>query len=1114
MANLKSNTEWSDVYQLEKNDPALAGPGGVMNRQAQSLLNRTEYLKTNKADNAALVAEVKRSKSVEENLQRQITTSTAGVKYFNTLTQLNAFTPGETDPHQAYVFATKKNYIWDGAWQDEGLSVLDEAKKYVDDSVDIFEKNINIFDPTGALKGKYYNYQLGVISDTADTFAAAKLCVIEPNTEYQTPNYYNQQFAFFDENKIYISGMEYVGITRKFTTPSNAKYIGLTVEVEWLDTFMLCKSSEYPSTYVPFTVKLDRLQVQSSQVQGLIAGVKEGLGIYSVNIIDTSKILPGYYINYGSGVISPSNDGYCVAGYYEIKPNTEYQVSKGYVQQFVFYDENYKYISGQATASPSYKFTTPVNAKYIRLTIPNTQLNTIIVAESSVFPSGAYVPYAVQLKDLIVEPNQINDFYNEVKTTVNIHDLNIINFENSTTEHYVNWENGDIGAVAGFVATDFIIVKPNTLYKTDSAYDQQFAFFDENKVYISGKDTAFPTHTFTTPVNAKFARFTIRNTQVNTVMIAESSVFPDSYQPFNVKVAKNLVIDGVETKTTEIWVSADVNDTTAAFTGKNAIQLALDSITDATAKNRYVIRVKKGLYKVDKAKDFIGYLGYPSMILMKNHVDVVGQGEGNTIIWAELPYNDADVGPSADGKVYDRSRYQTVYSYADDSVMKDLTLVAKNIRYTVHIDNPLGANTTHKFKNVSFIFKGDKGSLQCLGIGTSEGEETYIEGGHSHSDKYFAFACHNNIAFTKPSLWSFKGHNFSSIEGKTAIYMQSDGSLLKDKLKLVGCSFGGSAYVLEYVENWLTGNKTLNRDTFDHAEWSVDGYGNEPFLFLNRVAGHCLRFKSYVVGMGVTIRFDTTSSAYPLLIKNNQSNADSSLYLDSREFIDGYIAQDGSTGLAAQAWGCRDISETVYLYDGSGVNYTSLAKRLGDCSTATKILKLNVNGTVNTITFNKNYTSMTNAQILTEMQAQLTNAVVDFYSYGRDYYPTMTDVAETVYNWKSEEGAVQAYIPKGSVVTKFKGTVRLANANDKIYGVALDDIPVMSTTAEGVKKGQGRVLKRGYIYADRSAAHFVLSDNQSPQVGARFSVNNGQLITDANGKISVDIDAGVVSINC
>jgi len=151
---------------------------------------------------------------------------------------------------------------------------------------------------------------------------------------------------------------------------------------------------------------------------------------------------------------------------------------------------------------------------------------------------------------------------------------------------------------------------------------------------------------------------------------------------------------------------------------------------------------------------------------------------------------------------------------------------------------------------------------------------------------------------------------------------------------------------------------------------------------------------------------------------------------------------------------------------------------------------------------------MSNAAILAEINAALTGATVDLYSYGRDYYPMMTDVAETVYN----NGAT--YIPKGSVVTKSQGTVKLANGNDKVFGVALDDIPVMTTTAEGLKKGQGRVLKRGYIYADQTKAHFVLADNQNPAIGTKFSVNNGQLITDPSGRISVDIDVGVISINC
>lgn len=694
-------------------------------------------------------------------------------------------------------------------------------------------------------------------------------------------------------------------------------------------------------------------------------------------------------------------------------------------------------------------------------------------------------------------------------TDVQIKELNFVRgvniFDKSKVEYskyydYLTGEKGD--ATAEYVAAGLYEIQGNTEYRVPDDYDQQFAFFNSSGVFISGLVSAGATHKFITPSNAKYIGLTVPNSQLNSLVVSESSLYPTSYLPYSAKKINGLIVDDV--KTTEINVSADLNDTSADFTGQNAIQLALNSITDATSKNRYVIK-SKGFFKADQANEVIGYPGYPSMILAKDHVDIIG--DGNTIVHCELPYDDTEIGPSPDGNVYPRIQYQTLYTYAQDALIKDITFIAKNIRYALHLDNINGANKKHFFRNTSFIFKGDKGSAQALGCGTSTGEETYFESGRFHSDVGAPFYCHNNSKFEKPSLFSFKDCDFSSNINKVAISLQSDGSLVKDKLEIIGCSFTGSAYTIDYSEAWLRKNISQNYDSFNHAEWMLVGFGNQPFLFDNRVGGSCLYFRSNGTGTDKTIRFDKTSSAYPVLIKNNQANADVSLYLDSREYLDGYIIQDGSIGLSAQAWGCVDVSETAGLYD-SGIIYTSMGKRLGNCSTSNKSLGVIINGATYTVTFNKDYSSMSNAAILSEVNAALVGVTADLYTYGRDYYPMMTDIAETVYNSSS------TYISKGSIVTKSKGTVRLANANDKVYGVALDDIPVMTTTSEGVKKGQGRVLKRGYIYANQSKAHFVLADNQNPVVGTRFSVNNGQLVTDANGKISVDIDDGIVSINC
>nr|WP_240634970.1 phage tail protein [Brenneria salicis]NMN91604.1 hypothetical protein [Brenneria salicis ATCC 15712 = DSM 30166]RBP63078.1 hypothetical protein DES54_11393 [Brenneria salicis ATCC 15712 = DSM 30166]RLM30769.1 phage tail protein [Brenneria salicis ATCC 15712 = DSM 30166] len=46
MANLPEKQEWIDgIYQLETSDPVVGGPGGVSNRQAEQLADRTAYLK-------------------------------------------------------------------------------------------------------------------------------------------------------------------------------------------------------------------------------------------------------------------------------------------------------------------------------------------------------------------------------------------------------------------------------------------------------------------------------------------------------------------------------------------------------------------------------------------------------------------------------------------------------------------------------------------------------------------------------------------------------------------------------------------------------------------------------------------------------------------------------------------------------------------------------------------------------------------------------------------------------------------------------------------------------------------------------------------------------------
>ncbi|WP_249143762.1 hypothetical protein [Acinetobacter nosocomialis] len=1038
---------------------------------------------------------------------------TGGFEPFTTEAALLASTP-TISPKAAKALDTKKIWYWgkeDGetteSWHDTGLSELDQAKSYFDS---FFKTGINIFDKSVVEHDMYYNWSNGKKGPSVGFVAG--LYPIKPATEYQVPPEYTQQMAFFTNDMKYISGLASVP-AHKFTTPDNAAFVGITVENANIDIMMICKSSEYPNKYVPFKLYLTKLGVMISQIDGFEEAINGVLGPFEpfyYDIVTGAKVRAGWYVDQGTGQQGPSPT-YNVVGPCVVKPDTLYRTSADYNQQFAFFDANDVYVDGELAPTPSKTFTSPTNAKYVRFTVSDSQLAGFMVSEASDFDSAAQAKL-LGMRKLGVKSSQIIDLDQFVDDKLGLVAINLIDLSPSKIiqNKYVDYKTGALADNADFVAAGPYLIAPETEYQLSTFYGQQFAFYTESGVYIDG--LARPTNNkFTSPVNAKYIRLSVPKSQINQLVLAKSDNFPSEYVPHEIALAENLRVPslGNGIKTTDIWVSADENETDpkVKFRGKNAIQLAIDSITDATATNRYAVRDVGTTFKVDKASDFIGYLGYPSMILMKDHVDVIGQGRDKTIIYAELPYNDADIGPSADGSVYPRLQYQTVYNYANDSVMKDLTCIAKNLRYTIHIDNPNGANKERKFDNVSFVFKGDKGGLTAMGCGTSSGERTIIVGGQSFSDKNVPFASHNNSDFDKPSYWSFTSHNFVALANVNFAYMQNDGSLLEDQLELVGCSFGGKAYQLGYVDVWLTGNTATNKDSFNHAEWQITGYGNDPFLFKNDAGGKSLRFTTTAKGTTASIRFDKNSSAYSILIKNNQNKSSGAVLHNGREYLDGYIVQDGSVDLPAQAWACRDIYEGVYLYD-EGVNYTRLGVRLGDCSVNNKTLGVIVNGTLNTIVFNKNYGPMMNSEIIAEMNSQLNGAVIDAVSYGREYYPTVTDVCEPAYNITS------TFIPKGSLVAKSGGYVRLASGTDKVYGVALDDIPVMQTTSEGVAKGQGRVLKRGYISASRSEAFYVLADNQNPAIRTKFSVNNGQLVTDSNGKVSVDIDTGIISINC
>lgn len=87
---------------------------------------------------------------------------------------------------------------------------------------------------------------------------------------------------------------------------------------------------------------------------------------------------------------------------------------------------------------------------------------------------------------------------------------NLFNYATVTTGQFVNYTDGTTSSNSTYNVTDYIAVSPNTQYTLN--FKHQLAFYDANKVYISGLNSSYLTtpYTITTPSNCAFIRTNIK----------------------------------------------------------------------------------------------------------------------------------------------------------------------------------------------------------------------------------------------------------------------------------------------------------------------------------------------------------------------------------------------------------------------------------------------------------------------------------------------------------------------------------------------------------------------------------------------------------------------------
>lgn len=207
----------------------------------------------------------------------------------------------------------------------------------------------------------------------------------------------------------------------------------------------------------------------------------------------------GYYVNAtNGGVAQHTNQQYKATDYIDVGGVKTVKIDSkfsGASDGYAFYDKNKKYISGSSVYAN--EIAVPTSARYLKFTAYS--LEDSEVRAFLIYDYNALMPVLNTLNSEQM-PSKIN---NLVKLDFTL-----------TNKHYIVAASGYDAAIEDvrFWSTSYINVSnlsKVTINSNFSGYSDGYAFYDENKNFISGS-TTFSSE-LAVPFNASFMRFTVFN---------------------------------------------------------------------------------------------------------------------------------------------------------------------------------------------------------------------------------------------------------------------------------------------------------------------------------------------------------------------------------------------------------------------------------------------------------------------------------------------------------------------------------------------------------------------------------------------------------------------------
>lgn len=241
----------------------------------------------------------------------------------------------------------------------------------------------NLIDTKGGLYGYYINHRDGGLIKQLPEYPMwiTEYIPVEGGSQYFLST--QGHCAFYANDYSFIEGHEQGGLNVILQAPSNARYFRTSIPQNAMSNLIFAKSNKFVP-YDSFSYTLDGLKIFSEMIESVSNDKLEfDINKYTPlvlgkNIFNKKTVTEKHYINSNTGGLTSESPGYpfCASDFIEIKDNLQYSrsTSKGQnLDPVAFYDNKKTFISGGRVSNP---FTPPLNAHYIRVSVPTNELDS------------------------------------------------------------------------------------------------------------------------------------------------------------------------------------------------------------------------------------------------------------------------------------------------------------------------------------------------------------------------------------------------------------------------------------------------------------------------------------------------------------------------------------------------------------------------------------------------------------------------------------------------------------------------------------------------------------------------------------------------------------------